>query len=176
MATSRSATTTTDHDEIRSWVEQRGGFPSHVKRTAGGDDPGILRIDYPGFTGAESLERIPWDEFFEWFDRNNLAFLYEDEGDSRFSKLVDRGTVQARQSGQQRASKRPASRKTAGTKTAAKKSASRKGDAKKTAAKRGATKKVAARKPSRKAASKKAAAKKRGAKKGGAKTAARRKK
>ena len=38
------ATTTTDHDEIRRWVEERGGKPSRVKRTGGSDDPGILRI------------------------------------------------------------------------------------------------------------------------------------
>src|SRR5437764_8235146 len=83
-----SAKTTTDHDEIRRWVEARGGYPAHVTRTESGDDPGVLRIDYPGFSGQDTLERIDWDQFFEWFDRDNLAFLYQDEGDSRFSKFV----------------------------------------------------------------------------------------
>jgi hypothetical protein len=91
MAASKS---TTNHDEIRRWVEARGGRPAHVKETGGGDDPGILRIDYPGRGDDESLEDISWDEWFDWFERNELAFLYQEEtsgGDeSRFSKLVSR--------------------------------------------------------------------------------------
>lgn len=90
-ATGGASKTTTNRDEIVRWVEARGGFPAHVVRTAGpGDDPGVLRIDYPGFSGTESLERISWDEWFEWFDRNKLAFLYQDKKNSRFSKLVAR--------------------------------------------------------------------------------------
>ena len=91
----RSAHTTTDHDFIRRWVEERGGKPSRVKRTGGGDDPGILRIDFPGYSGADSLEEIPWEEWFEKFDENGLAFLHRDiKGDDgqldRFNKLVSR--------------------------------------------------------------------------------------
>ncbi len=86
-----SAERTTDHEEIRRWVEERGGFPAHVKSTTDGDDPGVLRIDYPGFSGEDTLERISWDEWFDWFERDRLAFLYQDERNSRFSKLVSRG-------------------------------------------------------------------------------------
>jgi hypothetical protein len=86
--------TTTDHDEIRRWVEERGGCPAHVKATGGDGDPGILRIDYTGFSGEESLEQISWDEWFDAFEENDLAFLYQDETadgeESRFSKLVNR--------------------------------------------------------------------------------------
>jgi len=86
-----SAKTTTDHDEIRRWVEERGGHPATVKRTMGkGHTPGLLRIDYPGFSGEESLEEITWNEFFDKFDHEELAFLYQDEPDSRFSKLIAR--------------------------------------------------------------------------------------
>ncbi len=84
---------TTDHDEIRRWVEERGGKPARVTATGGGDDPGILRIDYDepgGDDDAARLERISWEEWFEAFDDNNLAFLYQDEGESRFSKLISR--------------------------------------------------------------------------------------
>jgi len=50
------AKTTTDHREIQKWVEARGGIPAHVKRTGRGrGDLGVLRIDYPGFSGEESL-------------------------------------------------------------------------------------------------------------------------
>jgi hypothetical protein len=80
-----SASTTTDHDEIRGWVEQHGGRPSMVKTKGGG---GILRIDFG--EPEENLEEVSWDEFFEVFDGNKLAFLYQDEGDSRFNKFVSR--------------------------------------------------------------------------------------
>src|ERR671922_351503 len=105
--TSRSGRTTTEHDEIRRWVEERGGRPAHVKRTgARAGDPGILRIDSPGFSGEESLEPISWDEWFKAFDQNNLAFVYQDKPDSRFSKLVARDTAQGRAAGQPGASAR----------------------------------------------------------------------
>jgi hypothetical protein len=84
-----SANSTTDHDFIRRWVEQRGGHPAHVRRTAQGDDAGVLRIDFPGYSGGDTLEEIPWDEWFQKFDESNLAFLYDDGG-VRFNKLVSR--------------------------------------------------------------------------------------
>ena len=90
------AKTTTDHNEIRRWVEERGGFPASVKGTGDGNDPGLLRIDYPGFSGEEKLQKISWEEFFTKFDSENLAFLYQDEPDSRFSKLIDRTSVNAK--------------------------------------------------------------------------------
>ena len=85
--------TTTDHDTIRKWAEERGGRPAGVKGTGGGEDPGVLRINFPG--GAEeSLEEISWDEFFEKFEENKLAFLYQDEKasgeQSTFFKFVSR--------------------------------------------------------------------------------------
>jgi hypothetical protein len=82
------ARTTTDHDEIRRWVSERGGFPARVKGTD--RKGGVLRIDYPGFSGEESLQAITWTEFFKGFESNKLAFLYEDESESRFSKLIER--------------------------------------------------------------------------------------
>jgi hypothetical protein len=86
--------TTTDHDEIRRWAEERGGRPATVAGTeSGGEDAGVLRIDFPG--GAEDrLEEISWDDWFRKFDEENLAFLYQEQvksGDeSRFFKLVNR--------------------------------------------------------------------------------------
>jgi hypothetical protein len=88
---------TTDHQEIRKWVEARSGFPARVKGTGNKNDPGLLRIDYPGFSGEETLERISWEEFFKKFDEANLAFIYEDDPKSRFSKLVSLETVAERE-------------------------------------------------------------------------------
>jgi len=68
-----------------------------------------LRIDYPGFSGEDKLEEISWAEFFDAFESNKLAFLYQDEKDSRFNKLVRRNAEEARAGGQQseRGSGRP---------------------------------------------------------------------
>ena len=86
--------TTTDHDEIRKWVEQHDGKPASVRGTESGDEAGVLRIDFPGGAGSEDLEEISWDEWFAKFDSNNLAFLYQEEKasgeDSTFFKLVRR--------------------------------------------------------------------------------------
>jgi hypothetical protein len=93
-----SSQTTTDHEEIRQWVEERGGHPARVKGTEKGKSSGLLRIDYPGFSGDDRLEEISWDEFFEGFEENNLAFLYQEktsDGEiSRFSKLIDRNATE----------------------------------------------------------------------------------
>ena len=86
--------TTTDHEQIKKWVEERGGHPAHVKATAGEGDPGLLRIDFPGYGGHETLEEISWDEFFQKFEERQLAFLFQDETsqgkESRFFKLIRR--------------------------------------------------------------------------------------
>ena len=86
--------TTTDHEEIRRWVEEHGGRPATVRGTGDGDRVGVLRIDFPGGTGEESLEPVSWDEWFEKFEENRLAFLYQQEKaegeDSTFFKLVRR--------------------------------------------------------------------------------------
>ncbi len=85
---------TTDHNKIQKWVEERGGRPATVKRTEKGGDAGILRIDFPGYSGEQSLEPISWDEFFRQFDEKELAFLYQDKTSngeqSRFFKFVSR--------------------------------------------------------------------------------------
>lgn len=102
-STSSRSRVTTDHDEIRRWVEARGGRPARVRGTGRrANDPGLLRIDYPGFSGERSLEPISWDRFFKAFDDNKLAFVYQD-GRSRFSKLVARDTVQQRSIGRKSA-------------------------------------------------------------------------
>jgi hypothetical protein len=84
-----SAETTTDHHTIRQWVEKRGGHPARVRETAPRKGAGgILRIDFG--KPEDALERISWDDFFKTFDREKLAFLFQDERDSRFVKLVSR--------------------------------------------------------------------------------------
>jgi len=81
----------TNHDDIRRWVEERGGRPARVRATAA-DGGGILRIDFR--EPDQGLEEISWDEFFTIFDRNRLALLEQektaDGATRRFAKFVDR--------------------------------------------------------------------------------------
>lgn len=87
--------TTTDHDEIRRWVEEHGGRPATIADTQHGrEEAGLLRIDFPGGAGDPPLEPITWEQFFEKFDESKLAFLYQQEkadgSDSTFCKFVSR--------------------------------------------------------------------------------------
>ena len=88
--------TTTDHEEIQRWAEARNAHPSRVKGTGRKKgDVGMVRLDFPGFSGEGSLQEISWDEFFKAFDENNLAFLYQEKTAggkrSNFNKFVSRG-------------------------------------------------------------------------------------
>ena len=92
--TKHSANVTTDHDKIRSWAEDRGAHPACVRGTGGKGDVGMIRLDFPGYSGEGKLEEITWDEWFEEFDKKKLALLYQEttaEGQkSNFNKLVSR--------------------------------------------------------------------------------------
>ena len=86
---SSESKTTTDHDEIRAWVEDHDGTPASVRGTERGGEAGVLRIDFPGGAGENQLEHISWEEWFETFDDAKLAFLYQEQKasgeDSTFS-------------------------------------------------------------------------------------------
>jgi hypothetical protein len=83
---------TIDHDEIRDWVEARGGGPAVIEGTHDGEVSGILRVDFG--LDEEALEPVSWEEFFRVFDANDLAFVYEglsDDGAESYScKFVAR--------------------------------------------------------------------------------------
>ncbi|HZS49860.1 MAG TPA: ferritin-like domain-containing protein [Bryobacterales bacterium] len=91
---------TTDHEEIRRWAEERGGKPAAVKGTGGKGDIGMIRIDFPGYSGGESLQPISWDEWFQKFEDSNLALVYQERTatgqKSNFNKLVSREEVHPR--------------------------------------------------------------------------------
>jgi hypothetical protein len=93
--TKKSSRITHDHEEIRRWAEERGAKPACVRGTGGEDDIGMLRLDFPGYSGEDKLEHISWDEWFRKFDERNLALVYQEETSSgrksNFNKLVSRG-------------------------------------------------------------------------------------
>lgn len=89
-----------DHDEIRLWAKERNAKPAAVESTASEDDPGIIRLDFPGYSGEGSLYEISWDEWFAKFDERGLALLVQEktaDGQlSNFNKIVKRETAEAR--------------------------------------------------------------------------------
>lgn len=91
MATSESVT---DHQRIREWAESRDARPACVRGTGGRRDVGMLRLDFPGYSGGDSLETIAWDEWFEAFEANGLALVIQgqtaDGQKSHFNMLVSR--------------------------------------------------------------------------------------
>ena len=96
-----SAQPITDHEQIRQWAEQRGARPACVKGTGGrrgAADTRMIRLDFPGFSGAESLQPISWDEWFRQFDENHLALIVQERTSrgqkSNFNKLVSRDAAE----------------------------------------------------------------------------------
>ena len=68
-----------------------------MRGTGGSEDIGMIRLDFPGYSGGDSLERIEWDEWFQKFDERRLALLVQEKtarGErSNFNKLVSRETA-----------------------------------------------------------------------------------
>src|SRR5579872_6423026 len=99
MARSSKSRVLTDREEIRNWAEERQARPSCVRGTGGDNDIGMIRLDFPGYTGENSLEEISWDDWFNKFEERNLALLVQDETaggqKSNFNKLVSRETAKA---------------------------------------------------------------------------------
>jgi hypothetical protein len=120
-----------DHDRIRQWAEERDARPACVKGTGGKNDTGMIRLDFPGFSGARSLQPISWTEWFRQFDANNLALLVQETTgrgrQSNFNKLVARTGQGSRRSTANSTTtrKQTTTRGTRGRKTAAKSSTRR---------------------------------------------------
>ena len=54
----------------------------------------MIRLDFPGYSGRDSLQEISWEEWFTQFDENKLALIVQEETAdgqrSNFNKLVSR--------------------------------------------------------------------------------------
>jgi hypothetical protein len=80
-----------DYDEIRRWVEHHGGRPARLAGTSSGDDPGLIRIWFPGQLVGR-LEPITWEQFFAKMTEKRLALrCWEGERGARpFARIVSR--------------------------------------------------------------------------------------
>lgn len=128
MPSRAQSKTTNDHEEIRRWAEERGAQPACVKRTGSRGDIGMLRLDFPGYSGEESLQPVSWDDWFEKFDERNLALVYQDTtaggAKSNFNKLVSRESMETGDGGGRRSVRTRARASSAGSSSASKSRAS----------------------------------------------------
>lgn len=76
MVANTSSRLITDHDAIRGWAEERGAKPVLASKSAG--KPASIRLEFPGSRDT-SLREISWDEWFQRFDKNKLALLYQQQ-------------------------------------------------------------------------------------------------
>lgn len=87
---------TTNHDEIRKWVEQFKGTPQFI------DDPQVksdkigLHFHFLGnvseaLLSDANIKNITWESFFEEFENQHLAFLYDENADSQIIQKLDEG-------------------------------------------------------------------------------------
>lgn len=83
-------TTTTDHGFIRAWAEAREGKPGRLEGRLSTNGSPLLRFDFG--TPEPGLTEIAWDEFFDVFERDQLALEYRDSPGhlGRLYKLVPR--------------------------------------------------------------------------------------
>ena len=77
---------TADHAEIRRWVEEHGGYPGLVEAADGRERLAVM-------FDPDSCRPVSWEEFFERFDRESLAFEYNPDANGEAAdtaKLVSR--------------------------------------------------------------------------------------
>lgn len=81
---------TTDHNAIQQFAENRDMKPAAVKTTTSDGGQEMIRLMQPKSSESdnENLKEISWNEWFEDFDKNKLALVYDEE--SNFNKLVNR--------------------------------------------------------------------------------------
>ena len=90
---SGGAKATIDHDEIREWVESHAGRPTIVKRTTRNGRGGILRIDFPGYSGEKSLEEVSWDDFLRKVRGLATRLLVSGSGAVRASQPLQQASL-----------------------------------------------------------------------------------
>ncbi|PRZ02900.1 hypothetical protein BCE75_11635 [Isoptericola sp. CG 20/1183] len=72
--------TTTDHREIRSWVEGRSGVPMLVEAAGLSGGRPVPAVVFPQDDSMPEAREVGWDEWFEVFDASGLAFRHSAGG------------------------------------------------------------------------------------------------
>jgi hypothetical protein len=75
---------TTNHREIKKWVESHDGKPAITDHPDAKRDKVGLRITFSSrkeetvLTASKPTFHVSWDKFFKLFEEKNLAFSYVD--------------------------------------------------------------------------------------------------
>ena len=70
---------TTDHEVIRQWAEARHAQPATIEGTEHEGRPGVLRLDFPGYSHGGLLKHISWEDWLRTFDERGMNFIYQEE-------------------------------------------------------------------------------------------------
>ena len=88
---------TTDRDEISRWAKERNGRPVSVSHDPLNPNGSRIQIDFLYDKYDDNVCQISWEEFFDVFDREELALVYQTETEggrlSRFGRIVRRENV-----------------------------------------------------------------------------------
>ena len=89
--------TTTDHDVIRQWAEDRHATPATLGGGEG-DTLGELRFDFDFGQELEELRPVSWEQWLSAFDERGLAFVHHQEARADGSVSYD-FTLEPRRTG-----------------------------------------------------------------------------
>jgi hypothetical protein len=91
MSPPTRTTTTTDHQEIRQWVEARGGTPTARRGVGTADASTELGIDFSPNPVDDGIKHVSWADWFAQFEHADLAFRTDAvETDDESFELVTR--------------------------------------------------------------------------------------
>lgn len=84
-----------DQNEIKRWAELRSGKPA-VTSTPGydADRSGVVTPHihfYDEDISDGRTKEISWEDFFKIMNDNGLAFILDDDGNSRFHQIIKVG-------------------------------------------------------------------------------------
>ncbi len=74
---------TIDRNIIRKWAQARHGWPALVKKVTSAGIEMVLSFVFPDNEPLETVRKISWEEFFEKFDQQHLAFVYQESDRNR---------------------------------------------------------------------------------------------
>jgi hypothetical protein len=75
----KDTVSTIDHNEIKSWTEERKGAPASLKEPSEEASNLILRILFNGDKNVNQAKEISWEQFFKLFEQHQLALVYKHE-------------------------------------------------------------------------------------------------
>ena len=81
---------TTDHDKIRTWIENHQGVPVQIPGATWARAADRLRAEFDHGRSGQDLEPLSWRAWFAIFDEHELTFCFPDYEDSTAFRLMPR--------------------------------------------------------------------------------------